>query len=157
MRKPIWVVATMIGLAALFACSDMTRRSTRLSIEPSEAIYDYSIDFKLPKDEAFNRIEVWIAENYNDANQVTQLKNKGSGSIVLKPLVQYTVGGALVQYARYTLRINVSEAKVDLHFELGREVKTGTWAPQSEIPTIKANFQNITAGIAKTIEGTVKW
>jgi hypothetical protein len=73
-------------------------------------------------------------------------------------IVQYTVGGTfgLVQYASYTLRINVRDAKVDPHFKLGQEVKTVTWAPESEIPKIRENFQKITAGIAGAVEGKVE-
>jgi hypothetical protein len=154
MRHLYFVTATLIVAATFLGCAS----ATRLSIEPSEAIYDYSIDHKLSKDEAFDRVEVWIAENYNDANKVTQLKKKESGSVVLKPIIHYKAGGSLGadQYAKYTLRINVREARVDLHFELGQEVTMGTWAPKNEIPRIRANFQGIAAGIARAVDGTIK-
>ncbi len=151
MQRLIITTFEILVLCHLIGCAT----ATRISIDAEEAFYEYEINHPMSKDDAFDRIEVWIAENYNNANEVTQLKRKETGTFILKPIVRYKAGGSLGadQYARYTFKMDIQDEKAYLGFELGPEISTGTYAPISEIPKIRANFETIRDGIAAAIEG----
>jgi hypothetical protein len=86
------------------------------------------------------------------------LRQPETGTIILKPIVEYQVGGALgaVQRARYSVNIVVKENTVTMDFELGREIVQGTWAPESEIPKIKTTFRSVAARVATALQGTLE-
>jgi hypothetical protein len=121
------------------------KTATRLSIKPEEANYHFTVRHELDQPEAFNNVELALAESYNDISRVLKLKQAETGTFLLKPLVSYQAGGALgpVQHARYTLKIVVRQNAITLDFELSPEESAGTWAPESEIPKIRADFQAV--------------
>jgi len=62
-----------------------------------------------------------------------------------------------VKHARYTLKIVVLEGSVTLDFELGtNDDQYGAYAPETEIPKIRASFQSIAAQVAKSVNGTLE-
>jgi hypothetical protein len=146
----------LLALAAvtLVGC----KSATRLSIRPEEAHYRFTVRHSQPQQAAFTSIELALAEAYNDLPRVLKLKQPETGTYLLKPLVRYQVGGALgaVQHARYTLKIVVLEGSVTLDFEIGPEETYGTWAPETEIPKIRSDFQAIAAQVAKSVNGTLE-
>lgn len=149
---------TPLILAILVVMLSGCATATRLSIKPEEANYHFSIRHEQTQSEAFSNVELGLAEAYNDISKVLKLKQTETGTFLLKPLVSYQAGGALgpVQHARYTLKIVVRQGTVTLDFELGPEESGGTWAPESEIPKIKANFQLITAKISNAVKGKLE-
>ena len=134
------------------------KSATRLSIRPEEGNYHFTVEHSQPQRQAFSRVELALAETYNDLPRVLRLEKSETGTFVLKPLVEYQVGGALgpVQHARYTLKIVVSEGSVALDFELGPEESEGTWAPEAEIPKIRADFRAIALKVAQAVGGTLQ-
>lgn len=134
---------TLLLLSLLFLGGCAT--ATRLSITPEESHYDRTIPHRLERNEAFQRVELALAEAYNDLPRVLKLRQPEPGRLLLKPIVSYKAGGSMGadQYAQYTLAIVVSERSVSMNFELGPEISTGTWAPESEIPAIKSSFESV--------------
>ena len=143
-----------LATVTLFGCAT----ATRLSIRPEEANYHFAVRHSQPRPQAFSNVEMALAEAYNDLPKVLKLKQLETGTYLLKPLVAYQVGGALgpTQYGRYTLKIVVGSDSVTLDFELGPEDSAGTWAPESEIPKIRATFQTIASKVAKAVNGTLQ-
>jgi hypothetical protein len=76
------------------------------------------------------------------------------------PLVSYQVGGALglTENARYTLKVVVAPDLITLNFELGPEHTTGwnSWAPETEIPKIKASFRSVADKVALAVSGKLE-
>lgn len=132
--------------------------ATRLSISPEEANSRFVIRHSQPRLQAFHNVELALAEAYNDLPKVLKLKQPETSTFLLKPLVAYQVGGAIgpVQHGRYTLRVVVESGSINLNFELGPEDNEGTWAPESEIPKIKATFQRIAAKVANSVNGSLQ-
>jgi hypothetical protein len=134
------------------------KSATRLSINEEERQSHFVIRHTQSASQALSKVEVALAEMYNDLPAVLKLKQPETGTLILKPLVSYRVGGALgaEQNARYTLKIAIHETSIKLDFELGQEISSSTWAPETEIPKIKADFRTITTGIAKAVNGTLE-
>ena len=136
------------------------KSATRLSIQPEEADHHFIVRHSLSQTQAFNKTEAALAEVYNDLPRVLVLKQPDTGTLILKPLVQYQVGGALgqTQRARYTLKIVVSDKLAALDFVLGREETSGwnSYPPETEIPKIRAEFRSIAEKIAQAVAGTVE-
>ncbi len=133
------------------------KTATRTHIRTEEAVSRLGIIHNLPQAAAFNRIEVALAEIYSDLPAVLKLKQRESGTFILKPLVGYQVGGAIgpTHHAPYTMKIIVKEKVVLVGFELGPSEDNGTWAPESEVSKIKAAFRGITERLARAIGGAV--
>ncbi|HMJ88466.1 MAG TPA: hypothetical protein VK530_01550 [Candidatus Acidoferrum sp.] len=132
--------------------------SARLSVAPGEAHQRFVVRHTQPASEAFNHVELALAESYNDLPAVLKLKQPESGTFLLKPLVNYQVGGALgpSQHARYTLKTVVESNTVAMDFQLEPEITTGYWAPVSEMPKIKASFRTVVEKVAAAVSGTVE-
>lgn len=152
-----------IGITTLFATTLLflgCKSATRMSITPKEANHHFTIRHSQPPAQAFSKVELALAEAYNDLPQVLKLKQPESGTFLLKPLVAYQVGGPLgpVQNARYSLKIVVSVQTVNLDFELGREETTGwnSYAPETQVPKIRGEFQAIAEHVAMAIGGTLE-
>lgn len=147
---PILLAITLVGC----------KSATRMSIRPEEANHHFTMRHSQRQAQAFSRVELALAETYNDLPQVLKLRQPETGTFLLKPLVAYQVGGPLgaVQHARYTLKIVVSEETVTLDFELGREETSGwdSYAPETEIPKIRANFQAIADRVARAVGGMLE-
>lgn len=148
------LLLTFLAAFALSGCAT----ATRLSIRPEEANYHFAIRHSQPKPQAFNNVELALAEAFNDLPKVLKLKQPETGTFLLKPLVAYQVGGSIgpIQHGRYTLRIVVGSSSATLDFELAPEESEGTWAPESEIPKIKAAFQGIAAKVAQAVNGSLQ-
>jgi hypothetical protein len=150
--------ATILWFALCSLLLAGCKTATRLSIKPEEANSHFVIQntHETPK-AAFNAVEFALAEIYNDLPRVLKLKQAQTGTFLLKPVISYQVGGAFgpVHHAGYTLKIVVGDS-ISLNFELGPEVTQGTWAPESEIPKIKAEFRSIAARVAKAVNGSLE-
>jgi hypothetical protein len=146
------ILMTLAALS-LFGCAT----ATRLSIPSEEKTYRFVVRHSQTQSQAFNNVELALADSYDDLPAVLKLKQPETGTYLLKPLVQYQAGGAIgaKQYGRYTLKIVVEGNSVTLDFELGPEETEGTWAPESEIPKIRAIFQAIADKVAEAVHGTI--
>lgn len=134
------------------------KTSPRGKITTEEAVSRFTAKHGQPRQDAFNKVELALAEAFNNLPAVTVLRQPETGTFLLKPLVRYQVGGALGQtmHARYTLKIVVSDTAVALDFELGTETKYGAYAPESQIPGIKADFRSIARRVAASVGGTLE-
>jgi hypothetical protein len=141
-----------LATVSLFGCAT----ATRLSIPPEEKNYRFVVHHSQPRSQAFNNVELALAESYEDLPSVLKVKQAETGTYLLKPLIAYQVGGLATEYARYTLKIVVGNNSVTLDFELGPDQEYGTWAPQTEIPKIKASFQGVASEVAKAVGGTMQ-
>ncbi len=157
MRRPLLgaLALLMIGGCAI---------STRTSIPPGEASYHFVVHHHQARRQAFNNVELALNEMYAineaipDFPKVLKLRQADTGTFLLQPIVTYKAGGELGadQIAPYTLKIVVGNDNVTLDFELGREVTTGTWAPESEIPKIRGYFEGTARMVAKAVGGAVQ-
>jgi len=130
--------------------------ATRTSIPREEASYQFTVKHSQPKTQAFNKVELALAESYVDLPRVLKLKQPETGTYLLKPLVDYMVGGCAPASAPYTLKIVVESNSITLNFELGPDTTYGNWAPVSEIPKIRANFRAIASKVAQSVGGTLQ-
>ncbi|HEY0552552.1 MAG TPA: hypothetical protein VGF13_23330 [Verrucomicrobiae bacterium] len=144
------------ALAVVCGCAS----ATRYDIKGEEATTAFVVRHQIPAGQAFNATELALAEAYNDLSAVLKLKQPESGTLILKPLVSYRVGGPLgpVHNAPYNLKIVVGADSITMHFELGRETTSGwnSWAPETEIPKIKAAFRAIAERVAASAKGTLE-
>lgn len=149
-------LALLFCIALLSGCAN----ATRLSVEPEEKTHRFSIQHSQPQKQAFSAVELALAEIYNDLPSVLKLKQSESGVFLLKPLAEYRIadlgaGFHGSEHARYTLKITVQEKFIALDFELGPNEGSGTWAPKTEIPKLRAGFQEIAAKVAKGVNGSL--
>ncbi len=149
------IISALLAIA-LVGC----KSATRLSIKPEEANHHFTVRHSQPQSQAFAGVELALAETYNDLPRVLKLKQPETGTFLLKPLVAHQVGGPLgpVQHARYTLKIVVSQQSVTLDFELGREETSGwdSYAPETQIPKIRADFRAIAERVGRAVGGTLQ-
>lgn len=142
-------------IAAVAGCQSIAHRT---SIAPDEANHRFVVKHSQPRQQAFSHVELALAEAYNDLPRVLKLKQAETGTYLLKPLVEYQVGGVIgpIQHARYTLKIIVGENSIPLEFQIEPGIETGYWPPPAEIPKIKASFAAIAEKIAKAVGGKLE-
>lgn len=99
-----------------------------------------------------------LAEDFADLPKVLKLRQPESGTFILKPVITYRVGGPLgeLQSARYSLKITVTQTTVTLDFDLGKDVANGTYAPETEMPRIRAEFHDLAAAVARSVGGKLE-
>lgn len=146
MRRVILVV-----FATVFLGGCVSR--TRTSIPRDESHHVWTVPNELSRDVAFRRVERALASVYEDLPQVLQSKHAESGTFVLEPLVTYKVGGPMgkLQHARYRLEIVARDRAIDFSFDLGPDVSSGAWAPESEIPYIRNDFRSVATQVAEAV------
>lgn len=139
----------LFASALLLGCSS----TPRSSISPEESHYARTVPHQLERGVAFGRVERALGESYKNLSKVLRTKKPDAGTFVLEPTVTYKAGGPMgeMQHARYTLEVVVRDASVDLVFDLGPDVATGGWAPASEIPYIRASFDEVVGNVEKTL------
>jgi len=147
-------------LSALMAATLLGCKSSmpRQSIRPDEASYHFTVRHSQTRQQAFNNVELALADAYNDLPEVLKLKQPETGTFLLKPLVAYQVVNMFgpIQHARYTLKIVVDSGSITLDYQLGTERSQGTWPPETQIPKIKADFEVITGKIAMAVKGSLE-
>jgi hypothetical protein len=145
----------MMLVSVLLGCAT----ATRMSMKPEEKTERFLIQHPLQKSQAFSKVELALAETYNHLPTVLTLKQPDSGTFLLRPVIEYRIadlGGGFhgVERAPYTLKIVVDVGSISADFELGQN-ESGTWAPVSEVPKIKARFREIAEAIARNVNGTL--
>lgn len=148
-------ITKYLQLALLAAALTGCASANRLSITPAERNYHAMVKHTEPKADAFNHVELALAEAPWDLPRVLKLRQPESGTFLLKPLVTYRVAGVL-QYAECTLKILVVSDTISLDFQLGPELTYGAWPPANEIPKIKAEFRGVAERVAKAVGGKVE-
>jgi len=106
--------------------------------------------------QAFLNVERALAESYNDFPRVLKLRQPETGTLILRPLVPYQVGGPIgpIEHCRYSLKITVATNSFLLEFKLEPE---GYWPPSAEIPKIQKQFRNISEAVAKSVDGEIRY
>jgi hypothetical protein len=147
------VMKPLISLTAalLFTgCASLPRSG----LPPAEARYHWTVRHSQPASAAFAKVELALAQTYNNLPQVMVLRQAESGTFILHPLVSYSVLG-YVKHARYSLKVVVGET-ITMEFELGAEVQYGACPPSSAMPGIKTDFMEIATRVAQAVGGTLE-
>jgi hypothetical protein len=147
MTKPLLLF--VIALLA-FGCDTAPRRSATIP----DNVFHFTVTHSVPAAKAFNAIELDLAELYNDLPRVLKLRQVETGTLLLKPLVEYGTSFAPF-YARYSMKIIVRESAIDIQIELGQNEPNGTWPAIAEMPHLKAKFRLIALHLAKSVNGTL--
>ena len=150
----------LFGLAAAALLLGGCASDMRLSIRPEEAHTGFIVRHQEPVPVAFKHVELALADAYNDLPDVIKLRQPSTGIFILKPGIPYQVGGVFgpIQHERYTLKIEVTEGRVTLDFDLEREEEPGwnSYPPETEIPKIKASFRDFAEQVAKAVSGKLE-
>jgi hypothetical protein len=146
------LLALLIGGALtvlLTGCATMRPMTTE------DQRVQFSISHGKSKADAFNAVEVGLAEAYRDLPRVLKLRQPETGTFILKPLMSYSMGGLAVQYTSYTLRIGVEDRSCALNFEIGPN-EYGVWPAESQVPELKEQCRAIALQIANALGGSLK-
>ncbi len=120
--KQILFIGLVVGL--LSACA------TPVLAPPEQRTKTYTIEHKLKKDEAFNRIQVWVAKN--SGIKATRIADRTSGNIVLQAntncdALPLNGGFAKEPAAWYSLDIKIQDKIVIMNFEDIRARTANAW------------------------------
>lgn len=126
----------------------------RTSLPPSEALYERRLPHPLAPELAFVRVERGLKSAYQDHAPLVQERDADGRTLRLTSTVAYRTGGPTgpTRRSSYTLTIAVHEELALLRFELGAEQETKYFAPESAIPYIRNDFDQIARAIAKELE-----
>jgi len=111
-------VNTLVALVSLIlivtACKG-TQRATPEKLAPEEEI----VQHPLSKNEAYTRAYRWAAENYASANEVVQMEDKESGTLVMKGAYERSVANVPGKSGifLYTLTLDIRDEKMRLTFD----------------------------------------
>lgn len=146
MTKPLLLIIALLA----FGCDTAPRRSATIPAN----IFHFTVTHSVPTAKAFNAVELDLAELYNDLPRVLKLRQAETGTLLLKPLVEY--GPSLAPFhARYTMKITVHESTIDIQIELGQNEPSGTWPAINEMPHLKAQFRSISQHLARSVNGSL--
>lgn len=102
----------------IYGCSSISFRD---SISDQEKYFNYSEKTEKTKVDAFRLVEEWLAVNAKDANQMIQLKNEETGTIVFKASCNITTGIGIATWALpYTTTIKLKDNSISYIFEVGQ-------------------------------------
>ncbi len=144
----------LVGVLALFAllmsCAGVTFQKT---LADKDRVFTRIIVHDLTKEKSFERIDAWVAKTYNNAQKVIQLREKEDGAIVLKPVVSWIFGMTEKCRSTYTVSIKTKDNRTKLTIELGKTTGScyGPYPTVPAMPTIRAEFNGIFAGIKKSL------
>ena len=147
------VVLLLLTVPLFVGCAG----GSRLNIADHERISVYVVGQPLGVSDAFDRAELWVARTYGDAARVTRSAQRETGTIELRPVIEYKVGGpaGAPMLAPYDLRIEIQDQRARLRFELHKGRNNGSglglWAPRSKIPEIRAQFERLRNSFAAAL------
>jgi len=124
------------------------------SLPPDQKEASHIIEYPQAKEEAFDFIEEWIATHYRDPQKVFQLRNKETGTIIVKAVTLYPVPGRM-RVAPYTLIVRIKDKKSMLTFVMHPDPgahPSNAYPAAVSMPNILAEFREI----AKDIENSLK-
>lgn len=126
----------------------------RTSLPPSEALYERKLTHRLPPELAFARVESGLRSAFDDLSKVQKERDPRGRALRLASTVAYRTGGPTgpTRRSTYELQIIVREELVEMRFELGPEEETGHYAPESAIPYIRNDFDQIARALEKELE-----
>ncbi len=126
----------------------------RTSLPPSEALYERTLTHRLAPELAFLRIERGLQSAFRHHSQFVRERDSAARTLRLSSTVAYRTGGPTgpTRHSTYELKIVVREELVAMRFELGPEEETGHYAPESAIPYIRSDFDQIAGALAKELE-----
>jgi len=92
-----------------------TQRATQEKLKPVEEVIEHS----LSQDEAYTQAYRWAAENFVSANEVIQMEDKSSGTLVLKGANETSVANVPGKSGifLYTLTLDIRDEKMRLTFD----------------------------------------
>lgn len=151
----------MKSLLLLFAAAVLlTGCAARTSVPEEERVHKYELPHALPRAAAYQAAELWVAETYNSGKTVVDLKQPESGTIILKPLIDWHAGGSLGAHiwSPYSMKItnadNLTKVTITLHgAQAGGDAGAGgQFPPSSEMPKIKAQFDGLADSLGKALK-----
>lgn len=148
---PLTVLRSIILAAALLSVACIP--TGRTSIPPEESHHERTLQHQLGRTVAFQKVELGLKKSFKDLPKVLESKDPKGGKLQLKPTVSYMTGGPMgeANHARYTLAIVVTDAKVDLTFDLGPDEASGKWAPSDAIPYIRHDFDAVVTNVEEAL------
>ncbi|MGN8224530.1 DUF4468 domain-containing protein [Gracilimonas sp. BCB1] len=106
---------SLLGLILVIASCAST---TPLSEDQREVVTVEN--HSLSQAEAYTKSLLWVAETYNSANEVLQLQNKETGTLVVSALNTITRAGGLVSFSvSYNMTIDFNEEQVRFTQRIG--------------------------------------
>jgi hypothetical protein len=145
----------MFGIVSMFLVSGCAN-ANRTHLKPGEDRYEFTINHSIGQHPAFLKTEQALAELGLDSKTLAQPE---TGYFMLRPIVTYRVGGPLgnVEQAQYALRIQVTDARIALTFDLGAAHDSGwtVYPPETEMSKIRAKFTAIAAQISDSVNGSL--
>jgi len=148
-------VVNLVSVAVLLisGCVSMNPQyHVRLGYEPGEDHCEFIIEHSKTKAEAYSLAENWIAKQYTSANTVVQQRDRGSGVIVIRAMIPFSVGNLNYSqsYVYYTMEIRVKNNKSKISFDLGGITTYGSITenpkyapPQYQMGEILSGFEDI--------------
>ena len=156
-------------LAVLASCAGLQPISEKdLIIQRIIEVPDFT------KDQIYNQIKIWIAENFRSAKAVIEHDDKESGALIGNGIVKYPCEGAecLVKYdwkVHFTMRVDIKDGKfrqtfsnLSISWPASRNSPAyeGPVATQSDLNKIKPKLLKMGDQIANAIKkskGETKW
>jgi hypothetical protein len=114
-------------------------------------------DHHQKKDAAFLAAAGWFSEHYKGGRDAVQLSDKGSGTIIAKGACRWSKPVDSFQlhfhegWAEYSLKVKVSDDKVEMEFKTGEVYGDGEHGPKDLMPQLLPCYQSMRTGIMKAI------
>ncbi len=160
MKKLKLVVIFFINCLMLYGCASV---STDMKIASEESMHIESVQNinNLSKLEIFKRANIWIAQNFNSANDVIQYRDEEKGVIVCKgSIAAYRDIGGLAGNVNfgdisYTLTIDIKDNKIRTtfdHFSMKYKSNSQAMTPlQQDVDEMKPKLIAISNNLHKYI------
>ncbi len=148
----LFSLIVFVLLVAVAGCMTMKFRH---SLDLDEQQVTYIDEHNKSKEDAFVAAHMWIAKNFNSANDVIQMQDKNAGVIIVKaafaysyiaikdPFVTIPSSGLL----NYTLSLQVKDKKMKMEFLTGY---ADAYLPKEELKLI-AHYQHIHDDLVATV------
>lgn len=138
----------LLATVFLFGCSG----AVRTSISPEERTYIFDEQILKSKAETFDAVDEWFAVNTKNYKDVVQLKDKETGKLIAKLIMDVSVGLTKLPM-NYVLIIRISDKEMTFNFEIGKMATSyGGYPPESSIVEIENEFIEIKNSILSKIK-----
>ena len=144
-------ICLLISILSIISCASATKTDPALLNKP----FSYVYEFKLSKDQIYDRSLVWFAEQFISSNDVLQLKDKPNGKIIGRGAGEFVYTLFPRKYL-YSVRVDIKDNKARLTFDNYQPVKNGETVGISlewkeAYTSVKSNFDTLAENYKKTI------
>lgn len=141
----------LLTVIILSSCASTSKTDPILLNKP----FTYVYEFKLSKNQIYDKSLVWFAEQFVSSNDVIQLKDKPNGKIIGRGAGEFTYTMFPRKYL-YSVKIDIKDNKARLVFDNYQPIKNGETVGISlewkeAYTAVKANFDTLADNYKKTI------